>query len=221
MTDSNNAVEPALTEVSAGAVHALNNVLAVLFAASSYLEEPDDAGSVERARQAVENACKAGQAVSAGLAILGLDTEALKSAAEISRNSSPLESDDFERIFDAVREVGGVRFAEGSGRFPDAVIPLDRENLQALLICAATALRREFGRDIDLVCDARMSGGQMVFELRSEVAQAGRAGFKHTARHPCSIAIERAEATFPHIGCVLHRPAPGAIRIAVPATGAA
>ncbi len=213
MTNSSNIVEPNLQEVSAGAVHALNNVLAVLFAASSYLDEAGDEGTMDRARQAVENACKAGQAVSAGLAILGVDAEALKAAADISLDSPPLERDEVERILEVLGEVGGVHLREGNGPIPITVIPLDREILQSLLICAAIALRREFGREIGIVCDAGLSDGRLVFKLHAEGVSATQSGFKNAARHPCSIAIEFAGAIFPQIGCEVVRTSPGSISI--------
>ena len=58
------------TEIASAAGHALNNVLAYLYAASSYLDDGDvDAA---RARTAIEDACHGARSLSAALSLLGM-----------------------------------------------------------------------------------------------------------------------------------------------------
>ncbi|MEK9775358.1 MAG: hypothetical protein VW339_04330, partial [Quisquiliibacterium sp.] len=79
---------PGRQELASSAAHALNNLLAVLFAASSYLEDENpSARALERARSAVAGACASGEALGAGLALLAVGGNGLAQLASAQGNA--------------------------------------------------------------------------------------------------------------------------------------
>ena len=59
-------------EVASAVGHALNNVLPFLYAASSFLDGEDDPPDIERARRAIDDACRSARILGAALSTLGL-----------------------------------------------------------------------------------------------------------------------------------------------------
>ena len=204
---------------AATSAHALNNVLAVLYAASSHLESPADARSVERARRAVDDACADALALSAALSLLALGPE---DVLAVPAGAQVLDSQDIERVLDTLETA--LRATVSKTGLPQGELSasLDRDTLQAVLVCAGAALRRSVRRDAPLHCDATFIGGReggsaaLVFALRSEApAHAVPAG---SSRHPCALAIEHIAPLLPSLGAQLDLSAPGAATIRLEAT---
>jgi hypothetical protein len=206
-------------QFAAASAHALNNVLAVLYAASSHLESPGDARSVERARRALDDACADALALSAALSLLALGPQ---DVLGIPAGTQVLDAQDIERVLDTLETA--LRATVSKTGLPEGALSasLDRDTLQAVLVCAAAALRRSVRRDAPLHCDASFIGGHeggsaaLVFALRSEApAHAAPAG---SSRHPCALAIEHIAPLLPSLGAQLDLSTPGAASIRLEAT---
>jgi hypothetical protein len=206
-------------QFAAASAHALNNVLAVLYAASSHLESPGDPRSLERARRAVDDACADALALSAALSLLSLGPQ---DVLGVPAGTQVLDAQDIERILDTLETA--ARATVSKTGLPQGALfaSLDRDTLQSVLVCAAAALRRSVRRDAPLHCDATFVGGhegglaELVFELRSVApAHAASAG---SSRHPCAMAIEHIATLLPSLGAQLDLSTPGAASIRLEAT---
>ena len=140
------------SEIAAGAAHALNNLLGVLYAASSYLEAPADPKAVERARVALDQACASATALSAALSLLGLSAGDVEEAGRGTGFMLDVEAQ--REILGMLSEVAGVPVPADPGLVAVAA-RLDRDTLRSILICGAFVLRRDGGPVAELRCAVR------------------------------------------------------------------
>lgn len=191
------------TDAAAAAAHALNNLLATLYSAASYLETADSP-AVVKASAAVGSACATGRALSAAFYLLSLTDADADTTAGSTGGGNSLDATGGERIVDALREVASVQFADPEIA-SSATVRLDLDILEALLICAAFSMRRDAGPKAEIWCSTRIEEGQapdattLNFVLDAPDL-AGRAiSARATARHahPCAIAVAYATALIP------------------------
>lgn len=208
-------------EIAAGAAHALNNLLGVLYAASSYLEAPADPKGVERARGAIDQACASATALSAALSLLGLSARDVEAAGR--GTGFMLDVDSQREILGTLTEVANVP-APVDPRLVAVAARLDRDTLRSILICGAFVLRRNGGPAAELRCvvhaPARDPDG--VERLRFDVgapAPATPTGGR-LSRHPCAMALDHAAALLAALGVGIDQSTPGYVRVAVQVGGA-
>lgn len=193
-------------EISVGAVHALNNLLTTVFAASAYLDEPDDPQSVDRARNALKGAAAAGQTLGAGLFLLGLDERSLEKRAVAGGRAERLSGEDFRWIFKSVENVATIRAGTGVLQMPARNWPLDAETLKALLVSMAASVNLTSGGATALNCTVSLSGRSGIrFDISLEHAEDAKPVPAWHARHPCLLAMERFVKVLPSLGCRMDR----------------
>jgi stage V sporulation protein SpoVS len=199
-------------EVAAVAGHALNNVLAHLFAASGYLEPPG--ADAARARAAVEDACRGGQALAAALTLLGMTAENL---ADVPPHAQYLDAAALARALDSVAEVSG---AEARGVDPACggwATTLDADSIAAILICAAITLRRAWGPALPLRCGVvtpTAADGRLL--LRIEPAVDGPPIPPRRAGHgPCERALSHVAPLLPGLDAALEDRGPAGMDLAL------
>jgi len=192
-----------MTDAAAAAAHALNNLLATLYGAASYLETTDST-AVVRASAAIGKACATGRALSAALYLLSLTDGVADTFAASTRADIVLDETERERIVDALREVASVEFVDPAITSPSTV-RLGLDILEALLICAAFSMRREAGPKAVIWCSMRIEEGQapdastLTFVLDApELAGRPIAALAPARRsHPCAIAVAHAAPRIP------------------------
>ena len=204
------------SEIAAGAAHALNNLLGVLYAASSYLEAPADPKAVERARVALGQACASATALSAALSLLGLSARDVEEAGR--GTGFMLEVEAQREILSMLSEVAGVPVPADPGLVAVAA-RLDRDTLRSVLICGAFVLRRDGGPVAELRCEVRGPARDPdgVERLRFDIgapALATPTGGR-LSRHPCAIALEHAAALLGALGVGIDQSTPGFVRVAL------
>jgi hypothetical protein len=213
-----------LATLAGSAAHALNNVLAVLFAASSYLE--DDTPSekaIGRARNAVDSACATGEALSAGLALLALGPTGAATLYTTNAGDAvqQLDAHDLAEIARSLDTVAGIPAA--GAVFDSLAFPvrtwLDRETLRSLLVSAAVSLRRRFGKACEIEFSARLQGEPqlpaMSFELRPLLAPDATLPALRVNDHPCAIALETIAPQLEPVGSSVERGEQGQITIRI------
>jgi stage V sporulation protein SpoVS len=199
-------------EVAAVAGHALNNVLAHLFAASGYLEPPG--ADATRARAAVDDACRGGQALAAALTLLGMTAANL---ADVPHHAQHLDATALARALDSVAEVSGAE-AHGVDSAGDGwATTLDADSIAAILICAAITLRRAWGPALPLRCGVVTStaaDGRLL--LRVEAAADGSPVPPRRAGHgPCELALSHVAPLLPRLAAALEDRGPAGIDLAL------
>jgi hypothetical protein len=202
--------------LAASAAHALNNLLAVLFAASSYLEDENpSAKAVGRARAAVASACATGEALGAGLALLAVGGQGLAVLAS-ARQVTALSASDFGEIGRAVSETTAIDSAALTNLASPVPCWLDRDTLKAMLVCAGVTMRRRFGKNCEVALLASVlpeprSG--CVFEFRPLLPAEMPVPVLRPADHPCTIALQAVRESLVALGSDLDFDDDGCIRI--------
>lgn len=209
-------------ELAAAAAHALNNVVAVLYAASSLLESAANPRSLERATRALGDACGSALCLSAALSLLSLPSAGLP---HVSAGLHEIHPDDLARVLETLEAATNIR-SSGQVAVDETVkATLDRDTLQSLLLCAGALLRRAAGRDALLRCDVRLAAGRsgapgkLEFELCCEGP--APAASPHSSRDPCELALAHAMAHLPVLATQMERSSPGSIRFGVSLAGSA
>ena len=203
-------------EIAAGAAHSLNNLLGILYAASSYLGAPADPRSVERARIAVEQACASATALSAALSLLGLSARDVEAAGRGA--GFVLDARALRDMLGALGDVAGV-VAPIDPRPAAVTARLDRHTLRSLLVCGAFVLRRNRGPSVELRGaihgPARdPDGGERVrFEIGAPAPETPPGG--ELSRHPCAMALEHVAVFLPALGAGVDWSTPGYVSVAV------
>lgn len=203
-------------EIAAGAAHALNNLLGVLYAESSYLEAPADPKGVERARVALDQACASATALSAALSLLGLSARDVEAAGRGTGFMLDVESQ--REILGMLSEAAGVPVPADPRLFA-VVARLDRDTLRSLLICGAFVLRRNGGPVAELRCavrgPARDPDGveRLSFDIGAPAPATPTGGRLY--RHPCAIALDHAAALLPGLGVGIDQSTPSFVRVAL------
>jgi len=203
-------------ELAAAAAHSLNNVIAVLYAASSHLESVANPRSIERAARALGDACGSALCLSAALSLLALPPAGTLS---VPAGGQEIHPDDIARVLETL-EVATNAKSSGQDAVGEPVkATLDRDTLQSLLLCAGSVLRRAAGRDAPLRCDVRRTPGsngttgRLEFDLCCDGPVA--AGSPRSSRDPCELALAHATAHLPVLSTQMERSRPGCIRLCV------
>lgn len=197
-------------ELAAAAAHSLNNVIAVLYAASSHLESAANPRSLERATRALGDACGSALCLSAALSLL-----ALPPAGElcIPAGGQEIHPDDIARVLETLEAATNAKSSlHDAGAWP-VKATLDRDTLQSLLRCAASMLRRAAGRDAPLRCDVQRTAGRLDFELCCDGPVA--ADSPRSSHDPCELALAHATAHLPMLATQMDRSRAGSIRLCV------
>ena len=100
------ANETETSELAAAAAHALNNVIAVLYAASSYLESPANPRSLERATRALGDACGSALRLSAALSLLALPPAG---RLHVPAGGQEIRPEDLTRVLETLEAATNAR----------------------------------------------------------------------------------------------------------------
>lgn len=202
-------------EVAAIAGHALNNVLAHLFAAAGYLEE--SGADAMRARGAVDEACRGGQALAASLTLLGMTAANL---GDVPAHGQRMDAAALTRVLATAAEVSGVQAQDGQPMRGAWMATLDPDTIAALVVCAAVTLRRSLGPSRSLCCmvmgPAAGAGADARLVLRLEPAAAGEAAaVRRTGHGPCELALAHVAPLLAGLGAALEDRGPAGIDLVI------
>ena len=216
---------PDMSATAASAAHALNNVLAVLFAASSYLEDENPSPkAVGRARSAVASACATGEALGAGLSLLAVGGNGLVALASSERASAGLSLSDLDEIGRSLRETTAIDTSALNNLASPVPCWLDRDTLKSVLVCAGVTMRRRFGKNCEVTLLASVlpaPGSGCVFEFRSILAAGVSMPALRPTDHPCTIALQSVRESLVALGSGLDfDDDDGSIRISLPGSQA-
>ncbi len=215
---------PDMSATAASAAHALNNVLAVLFAASSYLEDENPSPkAIGRARSAVASACATGEALGAGLSLLAVGGNGLAALASSERAGAGLSLSDLDEIARSLRETTAIDTSALTNLPSPVPCWLDRDTLKSVLVCAGVTMRRRFGKSCEVtllasVLPAPRSG--CVFEFRPILAAGVSMPALRPTDHPCTIALQSVRESLVALGSGLDFDDDGSIRISLPGSQA-
>ena len=202
--------------LASGAGHALNNVLAYLYAAASYLED----GEVDapRARAAVEDACRGARALSAALTLHAITAEGL---ATVPAFGQLLDDAGLAGALRGAVEVAGASAADDAALLVEPhAATLDADTLAALALCAATALRRSagvaavLGQRATLLRDPGSGVRRLTIRWQATLP-AGRPAPRRPAHGPCEAALAHAAALLPRLDAALRQAEDGTIDLRV------
>lgn len=207
------AVNAGPTDIASVAGHALNNVLSYLFAASSYLDD----GGVDpaRARAAVEDACRGARALSSALSVLAMSPENL---AGVPAFGQVVDGTGIARALGAVREIAGTRDDDGAPSLPPHASTLDTDTLEALMICAAFALRRSGGAasvlrgQVEVLPGPDDRGPRLSIRFAAWLAS-GLPAPRRTGHGPCELALAHAAGLLPRLDAAIEQGADGSITL--------
>jgi len=203
-------------ELAAAGAHALNNVIAVLYAASSHLESATNPRSLERGTRALGDACGSALCLSAAFSLLALPPAGM---LRVPAGGQEINADDIDRVLETLEAATNAKSLLHDGAGEPVKATLDRDTLQSLLLCAAAVLRRAAGRDAPLRCDVRRTAGssdttgRLDFELCCDGPVA--ADLPQSSRDPCELALAHATAHLPMLATQMDRARPGSIRLCV------
>ena len=203
-------------ELAAAAAHALNNVIAVLYAASSHLESAANPRSLERAARALGDACGSALCLSAALSLLALPPAG---RLHVPAEGQEIHPEDLARVLETLEAATNAKSLLHDAGAEPVKATLDRDTLQSLLLCTASVLRRAAGRDAPLRCDVRRTAGRLEFELCCDASVA--AGSPRSSRDPCELALAHAMAHLPVLATQMDRSRPGRILLCVDLAGRA
>lgn len=198
-------------DVAAVAGHALNNVLAHLFAAAGHLEEPG--ADAVRARGAVDEACRGGQALAASLTLLGMTAANL---ADVPPLGQRLDATALARVLATAAEVSGLQVQEARPMRGAWMATLDPDTIATVLICAAVTLRRAWGQSRSLRCTLVGPGPDQTADarlvLRLEAADdGGPAPVRRAGHGPCELALAHVAPLLPGLDAGLEDRGPAGI----------
>lgn len=207
-------------DMAAAGAHALNNIIAVLYAASSHLESAANPRSLERAVRSVHDASASALCLSAALSLLALPAAGM---LRVPPGAQDIHPDDVARVLETLEAATNAK-ASLHGVGAEAVkATIDRDTLQSLLLCAAAVLRRAAGHAAPLRCDVRRATGssatadRLEFELSCDVP--APTGSPRSSRDPCELALAHAAAHLPVLATRIERSRPGIIRLSVELAG--
>lgn len=210
------AYETEARELAAAAAHELNNVIALLHAASSHLESAANPGSLERAARGLGEACGSALCLSAALSLLGLPPAG---SLLLPAGGQEIHPEDIARVLETLEAATNAKsFLHDAGA--DTVkATIDCNTVQCLLLCAGAVLCSAAGRNAALRCDVRLTGGdsgtpgQLEFELCCDASVA--ADSPRSSSDLCELALAHATAHLPVLATQMERSRPGRIRLCV------
>jgi hypothetical protein len=133
--------------------HDTNNLIGKLYAASSWLDEPQDPDAIEETRMALNDAVASATGLQAVLFLLSLTpTPSGHEAGPPGVLSLSAQA----QLFTTLREVAGVHSPEPSVQWASLACSPDFDTVRAVLVCAARLLRRQAGHQAVLhasLCD--------------------------------------------------------------------
>jgi hypothetical protein len=212
--------ETEASELAASAAHALNNVIAVLFAASSHLESTANPRSLERAARALSDACGSALCLSAALSLLALPPAG---RLHVPAGGREIHPEDLARVLENLEAATNAKSFGQDAVAEPVKATVDHDTLQSLLLCAGAVLRRAVGREAPLRCDVRLTAsssgtpGQLEFELCCDASVATDSS--RSSRDPCELALAHAMAHLPVLATHMERSQPGTIRFCVELAG--
>jgi hypothetical protein len=206
-------------ELAAAAAHSLNNVIAVLYAASGYLESAANPRSLERAARALGDACGSALCLSAALSLLALPPAG---RLHVPAGGQEIHPEDLARVLETLEAATNAKSLGQEAVGEPVRATIDRDTLQSLLVCAGSLLRRAVGREAPLRCDVRLTAGGSGTpgRLEFELCCAGPAP-ADSQRDPCELALAHAMAHLPILATQMDRSRPGSIRFCVELAGSA
>jgi hypothetical protein len=211
------SVLPPPEEVASAIGHALNNVLPFLYAASSFLDGEDEPPDMERARRALDDACRNARILSAALSTLGL---ASADAAGLPPFGQCIDAEALAGILAGAEAATGARVVAPPAGALDLRTTLDLDSISALVVCAATAVRRACGPAAALSCTAATAEpGALAIEVTAEPRPAASA--RRGAPGPCELALAHAARVLGALGARVEVVEPGRVRMSIAARAAA
>lgn len=191
-----------IAELSVGTVHALNNLLTAVFAASSYLEDFPDSESTERAKKVLMGAIQAGQSLASGLFLLGLSKESLENVRGQRARRISLSGEDLRWILKAVEGSAEIQAESDILSMAERPSPLEPDTLKALLFSMIVAVSQSTGGASEIFCRSSLVGVSTIrFEVSLKNVEEAKVVPKWYARHPCVFAIDWIADLLPAIGC--------------------
>lgn len=204
-------------EVASAIGHALNNVLPFLYAASSFLDGEDDPPDIQRARRALDDACRNARILGAALSTLGLSSA---DAAGLPPFGQRIDAQALAGILAGAEAATGARAVAPPAGGLDLRTTLDLDSISALVVCAATAVRRACGPAAALSCTAATAGpGALAIEVTAEPRPAASA--RRGAPGPCELALAHAARVLGALGARVEVVEPGRVRLSIAAQAAA
>jgi hypothetical protein len=209
------AADPKPTEIASAASHALNNNLAYLYAALSYLDD----GEVDaaRARAAHEDACRGARALSAALSLLGM-TRA--NVADVPAFGHVIDAATLDRALEATGEMLSVDAGARDLARGAHATTLDGDTIGAILLCGATALRRSAGVSsvlrlgLAMVPAADPGACRLAIRLRATLPSGASAPYR-TSHGPCELALSHVAPILPALDAALVQGDDGAIELVI------
>ena len=196
-------------EVASAVAHALNNVLPFLYAASSFLDGEDEPPDIQRARRALDDACRNARILGAALSTLGL---ASADAAGLPPFGQRIDAEALAGILAGAKAATGARVVAPPAGALDLRTTLDLDSISALVVCAATAVRRACGPAAALSCTAATAEpGALAFEVTAEPRPAASA--RRGAPGPCELALAHAARVLGALGARVEVVEPGRVRL--------
>jgi hypothetical protein len=122
--------------------HDANNLIGKLYAASSWLEDPQEPDAIEETRLALNDAVASATALQSVLYLLSL------TPAPCGHDAGPASLFSLSaqaQLFATLREVAGVHSPEPSVQWASLSCSPDFDTVRAVLVCAARLLRRQAG----------------------------------------------------------------------------
>ena len=200
-------------EVASAVGHALNNVLPFLYAASSFLDGEDDPPDIERARRAIDDACRNARILGAALSTLGL---AGADAAGLPPFGQRIDAEALAGILLGAEAATGARIVAPPAGAPALRTTLDIDSISALVVCAATAVRRACGPAATLTCAASTAeAGALAIEVTAEPRPAASA--RRGTPGPCELALAHAARVLGALDARVEAVEPGRVRLAIAA----
>ena len=196
-------------EVASTVGHALNNVLPFLYAASSFLHGEDDPPDIERAHRAIDDACRNARILGAALSTLGL---ASADAAGLPPFGQRIDAEALAGILGGAEAATGARIAAPPAGAGALRTTLDIDSISALVVCAATAVRRACGPAAALSCAASTAeAGALAIEVTAEPRPVASA--RRGAPGPCELALAHAARMPGALGARVDAIEPGRVRL--------
>ena len=211
-------------QIAAIASHDLNNIIGLLFAACSYVEEGSEDQLDTEAYSAINDACSRANVFSNALLLLAIDELELNSSQALEPSSVGFE--DIDSIVDDIRSWCGVKVENKSRKFEPLIAQVDTRILRALMISAMTCLRRVASVQATFSCTVSIDHGINSNTIRNivELRAHQEAPFFNSVSavdipYLADLALKRADTVLPRLGVKIDREEVGSVRILLAVPG--